>query len=170
MKTKESIIKNDEDELVFIVLKRTIKEFGYKIKNDVIVQKCYHSRLFYSEEGSGSESKYYNISIWPHDLGINDSQIVKIVFISRFILLKKFNLSCADYEFVSQATNVFESLLYEISCIIKKYGKGVIYAIDKLLKIKDDKRLTNNDRKSLSTIKEKLKGYKLKENSFIIYD
>lgn len=57
------------DYVAFLILKRTLQQFGamrqYSLTMDKIIEKCYNSRKNYV---SGShESIYYNMMFWPGD-------------------------------------------------------------------------------------------------------
>ena len=126
------------DYVAFLILKRTLQQFGamrqYNLTMDKIIEKCYNSRKNYV--GVNHESIYYNMMFWPGDCGMRNDyirKIIKLVFISRVINDSRFDekLIRNDFlcEFSKTAFEVFNSDYH----YVQDYGECVLNAIHKIL-------------------------------------
>ena len=169
-------IKSIQDYAAFVILNRTLIQFGairmFKLSIDDIIKKCYESRNRYSV--NNGESIYYNMTFWPSDCGVKDEGLrkyIKIVYMARFVNDPRFDESLikSDFliEFVKASLEIFENNY----SVIPLYGECVLNALRKLMPhvmtnsdLKETKKRYNELVALLSSV------HPLNNDSFVIGD
>lgn len=160
-----------KDKFLFIVLFRTIKEFGfysYRLKNlglhkSEIIAKCLRSRKTFCIDDS-NESIYYNASIWPSDIGIPTNETIRLVYICRVINSKNLDSKLVREDLINWVCKNSHFCRLEKS----KYNGCVLSALKKLKRIKCPKKDSAMDKKITHEIDEFKKLKNITEDTFIM--
>lgn len=160
-----------KDKFLFIVLFRTIKEFGfysYRLKNlglhkSEIIAKCLNSRRTFCSDDS-NESIYYNASIWPSDIGIPTNETIRLVYICRVINSKNLDSKLVREDLINWVCKNSHFCRLEKS----KYNGCVLSALKKLKRIKCPKKDSAMDKKITHEIDEFKKLKNITEDTFIM--
>ena len=162
-----------KDKFLFIILFRTIKEFGfysYRLKNlglnkSEIIAKCLKSRrTFCNDTNLLTESIYFNASIWPSDIGIPTNETIKLVYICRVINSKNLESKLVKEDLINWICKSSHFCCLEKS----KYNGCVLSALKKLKRIKRPKKDSDMYKKITNKIDKFKKLKNIKEDTFIM--
>ena len=161
----------DDDKFLFVILFRTIKEFGYysyKLKNlgfhkSEMIEKCLNSRKIFCGEENENESFYYNVSIWPFDIGIKSNDLIRMVYICRVINSKELKNDMLKKDVIDWiCSNAYICCEKE-----SKYNGCVLSALRKIKKIKRPKKDSAFYKTITHEIDEYAKIKNINEDTFI---
>jgi len=168
-----------KDKFLFIILFRTIKEFGfysYKLKNlghnkSEIIAKCLNSRRTFCNDAANlsiNESIYYNTSIWPSDIGIHigcpKNETIRLVYICRVINSKNLDSKLVKEDLINWVCKNSHFCCREKS----KYNGCVLSALKKLKRIKRPKKDSDMYKRITHEIDKFKKLKNIKEDTFIM--
>lgn len=125
------------EQIIFI---RTIQDYeGHNVfrqnslTREAIRKACGESRNNYVKDGC--ESYYYNMTIWPNDIGLGFlTTHFRILFLCRVINSKAFCFDLIDTNFVNWMINAFEDIRYDKE-YLSKNGDCIFKALTKLVEL-----------------------------------
>lgn len=173
----------DIDKLIFIILKRTLKELRRlprctsRLNNTLkgAVRVCGNSR----RRHSGSEEYYENISYWPGDMNIENHEDFAVLFFARIITnvmlvdnAHKFRPSTyrLPISFLNRVSNMIDRILLhddyrEEKSFLIKYGEAILACRDVSKKVGSIFTGISAENKFFNIFYPK---YKLEANTFLI--